>query len=86
MSSPKFDLIEGPRQHEEDGRYWAWLIQPHEGVDLNDPNADIPVNWTCGGKPGGGSSPLNPGGDKGKGGKQVKYKPKKGVETGYGLD
>ncbi|HJQ45281.1 MAG TPA: hypothetical protein VJ870_03005 [Amycolatopsis sp.] len=100
LYSPQFDVIEGPFQEEQDGRYWDYLVKLHDGVSL----ADVEVSWTCGGSHGGDQG-GNQGGGSASGGDlqvsgsssdaeawqttnggkaQIAYAPKKGVETGFG--
>jgi len=92
FSSPQFDVLEGAYQEEQDGRYWDYLIQLHDGVTFDE---TIQASWTCP-KAGGGSSTgseITPGAgssDSGAwqasngGDAQVAYAPKAGVETGFG--
>jgi hypothetical protein len=93
VSSPDFDILDGPYQEEQDGRYWDYAVQLHDGLTFA--NDDISADWTCGtpggGATGGGAVPAVPGsGDAAawqasNGGKaQVGYAPKTGVETGFG--
>ncbi|GAA5152652.1 MULTISPECIES: hypothetical protein [Amycolatopsis] len=96
LSSPSFDVLEGPYQEEQDGRYWDYLVQRHEGVSFDDPNQHIEASWECPAPQGGGAStggditPIPGTGDAdawqaSNGGKpQVRYAPKTGVETGFG--
>ncbi|NKQ58623.1 hypothetical protein HFP15_37840 [Amycolatopsis sp. K13G38] len=93
FASPQFDVTDGPYQEEQDGRYWDYLVQLHEGVSFAD---NIQATWECP-KAGGGSAPgggaIAPGAGSsdtgawqaGNGGKaQVAFAPKAGVETGFG--
>lgn len=93
VSSPDFDILEGPYQEEQDGRYWDYFVQLHDGLTFA--SDAIRAEWTCGG-PGGGAAgggavpPVSGSGDAAawqasNGGKaQVGYAPKSGVETGFG--
>ena len=92
FSSPQFDLVDGPYQQEQDGRYWDYLVQLHDGVAPDGLQGD----WTCGGPQGGGASgggEIAPGANSADAGAwqgsnggnaQVRYAPKEGVETGFG--
>ncbi|WAL64292.1 hypothetical protein ORV05_25415 [Amycolatopsis cynarae] len=96
VTSPDFDIVDGPYQEEQDGRYWDYLVQLHDGKLFADKN--IWADWKCGGEqPGGsasgGGAPVPPvagsadakNWQKSNGGKaQVAYAPKSGVETGFG--
>ncbi|GAB2963734.1 hypothetical protein GCM10017788_58970 [Amycolatopsis acidiphila] len=97
MSSPDFDIVDGPYQEEQDGRYWDYLVQLHDGITFA--SGQVRLDWTCGsdapqggGASGGGTTvtPVPGSGDAaawqaGNGGKaQVAFAPKSGVETGFG--
>lgn len=97
VTSPDFDIVDGPYQEEQDGRYWDYLVHLHG--DLTFASGKVRVDWTCGGNApqGGGASgggatvsPVPGSGDAaawqaGNGGKaQVAFAPKTGVETGFG--
>ncbi|KAA9162974.1 hypothetical protein FPZ12_010730 [Amycolatopsis acidicola] len=93
LTSPDFDVVDGPYQEVQDGRYWDFLVQLHDGKTFAD--NDIAGDWTCAGPQGGGagSGSIAPvpgsessgdwqssnGGDA-----QVSFAPKTGVETGFG--
>lgn len=94
VSSPDFDIVEGPYQEEQDGRYWDYYIELHDGLTFE--SDEVRADWTCaapggGGAAGGGVVPAVPGsGDAAAwqasngGDAQVGYAPKSGVETGFG--
>ncbi|WP_063740195.1 hypothetical protein [Amycolatopsis jejuensis] len=90
LRSKDFDLVEGPHQDETDGRYWLWLVKRHEGVSFE--AGGVYADWTCAGKPStgehvppaGGAGSGSAGTTGGHGDSQVKYTPKRGVETGFG--
>lgn len=96
LSSPDFEVVDGPFQDETDGRYWGFLVELHAGVTFAD--AKVSADWTCGntshgGGAAGGGAPVSPvpgSGDTAawqasNGGKaQVAFAPKGGVETGFG--
>ncbi|WP_235716264.1 hypothetical protein [Amycolatopsis sp. ATCC 39116] len=92
--SPDFDILDGPYQEEQDGRYWDYLVQLHEGKSFDD--GTVTADWTCAGAPqgggasGGGVAPVPGSGEAGEwqqsngGDAQVSFAPKAGVETGAG--
>lgn len=92
--SPDFDVVDGPYQEEQDGRYWDYLVQLHEGKSFD--SGDVTADWTCasapqgGGASSGGVAPVPGSGDAGTwqqsngGDAQVSFAPKQGVETGFG--
>lgn len=98
VTSPDFEILDGPWQDETDGRYWAYLVQLQPGLTFADGN--VVADWVCGGEPGGGSgsggggsTPVAPvpgsedAGDwqrENGGDAQVGFAPKGGVETGAG--
>lgn len=96
LSSPDFEVVDGPFQDETDGRYWGFVVELRAGVTFAD--AKVSAGWTCGGTPpgggaSGGGAPVTPvpgSGDAtawqaGNGGKaQVAFAPTGGVETGFG--
>ncbi|MBB4687168.1 hypothetical protein [Amycolatopsis jiangsuensis] len=90
LRSKDFDVVDGPQQDETDGRYWAWIVQRHEGISFQ--VSDVYADWTCGGKPAegeavppaGGAGAGSAGTTGGHGDSQVKYAPKGGIETGFG--
>ncbi|GAB3355686.1 hypothetical protein [Amycolatopsis echigonensis] len=90
VHSKDFDLVEGPYQFEDDGRYWGWTVKRHEGVSFD--NGIVYASWTCGTKPtdgghvppAGGAGAGSAGTTGGHGDSQVKYAPKHGIETGFG--
>jgi hypothetical protein len=90
LHSKDFDLVDGPVQDETDGRYWSWTVKRHEGVSFD--AGTVYADWTCGGKPTEGEK-VPPAGGAGAGSagtadkhgdSQVKYTPKRGIETGFG--
>ncbi|PXY37666.1 hypothetical protein BA062_03310 [Prauserella flavalba] len=98
VTSPDFEILDGPWQDETDGRYWAYLVQLQPGLTFAGGN--VVADWVCGGEPGGGSgsggggsTPVAPvpgsedAGDwqrENGGDAQVGFAPKGGVETGAG--
>ncbi|UQS23171.1 MULTISPECIES: hypothetical protein [Amycolatopsis] len=92
--SPDFDILDGPYQEEQDGRYWDYLVQLHEGKSFDAGN--VTADWTCAGAPqgggssGGGVAPVPGSGEADEwqqsngGDAQVSFAPKQGVETGAG--
>jgi hypothetical protein len=97
LASPDFDVIEGPYQQEQDGRYWDYLVQLHEGKSFA--SGTITATWECGsdtpqgGGASGGGAPVPPVAgsaqaavwQRGNGDKaQVSFAPSVGVETGFG--
>jgi hypothetical protein len=97
VTSPDFDIVDGPYQEEQDGRYWDYLVQLHG--DLTFASGQVQADWKCGSdapQGGGGASggttvpPVAGSGDaagwqaSNGGSAQVAYAPKSGVETGFG--
>ncbi|NIH84942.1 hypothetical protein [Amycolatopsis granulosa] len=94
VRSPDFDVVDGPYQEEQDGRYWDYLVRLHEGKTFA--AGDVHAAWTCAGAPqGGGASGGGVASVPGSGGAgdwqqsngghaQVSFAPKDGVETGFG--
>jgi hypothetical protein len=97
VSSPDFDIVEGPYQEEQDGRYWDYLVQLHG--DTTFASGHVRADWKCGGtepqggNPSGGGVTVPPvAGSSGSGAwqssnggnAQVSFAPKSGVETGFG--
>lgn len=94
LTSPDFDVIEGPYQEEQDGRYWDYLVELHDGKTFA--SGTITASWECGphgGGASGGGVPVAPVAGSGQaaawqqsnGGKaQVSFAPSAGVETGFG--
>ncbi|NIH81943.1 hypothetical protein [Amycolatopsis viridis] len=94
VRSPDFDVVDGPYQEEQDGRYWDYLVQLHEGKSFA--AGGVRADWTCAGVPqgggasGGGVTPVPGSGGAGDwqqsngGHAQVSFAPKDGVETGFG--
>ncbi|MBK1784930.1 hypothetical protein JHE00_11390 [Prauserella sp. ASG 168] len=74
LTSPHFDVLEGPWQDEVDGRYWGYMVQLRDGMTFESGN--VLGEWVCGGDDtdhgdggtdngdggtiGGGSTPIAP--------------------------
>lgn len=96
VTSPDFDVIDGPYQDEQDGRYWEYLVELHGGKTFA--SGTVVADWECGSLPeGGGASgggvpvPPVPGSDQAAAWQQsngsdaqVSFAPRAGVETGFG--
>jgi hypothetical protein len=97
LRSADFDVVEGPYQEEQDGRYWDFVVQLHDGKTFA--SGTITADWECGpsmpqgGGASGGGAPVTPvagseqaaAWQQGNGGKaQVSFAPRAGVETGFG--
>ncbi len=92
VTSPDFEILEGPYQEEQDGRYWSYLVQLRSGITFAE--NEVLGYWECDGdRPGGGATPVSPvpgsddageWQDSNNGAAQVSFAPKRGVETGFG--
>lgn len=89
VTSPDFQVTDGPFQDEVDGRFWGYGLKLRSGAVVDGEN--VHVSFSCGGKQYS-TVPVPPAGGAGGGGKapektekaQVKYAPKGGVATGFG--
>jgi hypothetical protein len=90
VTSPDFEITDGPFQDEVDGRVWGYGIKLRSGAVVDGENTR--VSFTCDGKQYS-NVPVPPAGGTGGGGvapekktekAQVKYAPKGGVATGFG--